>query len=130
MQLTNIIRDVGEDYRLGRIYLPADELAAAGVAEADLGAASAGPALKAFLRAQAERAKRYYLSSEAGIPRLPDDGSQFTVWLMRHVYAGILDEAARADYDVLRKRATTSMGRKLILALRAWRDYRRTRNGG
>jgi phytoene/squalene synthetase len=61
---------------------------------------------------------------------LPDDGSQLTVWLMRHVYAGILEEAERADYDVLRKRATTSGGRKLILALRAWRDYRRTRNRG
>ena len=127
MQLTNILRDVGEDQRLGRVYLPADELAAGGVDPGDLTAERATPALRTLLRAQIARARKYYTQAEAGIPLLADDGSQYTVWLMRHVYAGILDEIEKLDYEVLRRRASTSFPRKLLLAARAWRDYRRHR---
>ena len=127
MQLTNILRDVGEDYALSRIYLPADEMQRHGVAAADLVAASTGPELRALLRAQVARARAYYERAEGGIPKLADDGSQFTVWIMRHVYAGILDEVERADYEILHRRVSTSLPRKLRLAARAWRSYRRTR---
>ena len=127
MQLTNILRDVGEDLRMGRIYLPADEMLAHGVTSAELAATKATPNLKGLLREQAERARRYYGSAEAGIPLLADDGSQFTVWLMRHVYAGILDEVERHDYEILQRRVSTSFARKVLLAGRAWRDYRRNR---
>ena len=127
MQLTNIVRDVGEDHRMGRVYLPADEMDAHGVAMSDLGAAGASDNLKNLLRAQIARAREYYRRAEAGIPLLADDGSQFTVWLMRHVYAGILEEVERMDYAVLHRRASTSLPRKLVLAVRAWRDYRRHR---
>ena len=47
---------------------------------------------------------------------------------MRHVYAGILEEVENLDYEVLHRRASTSFPRKLLLAARAWRDYRRTRS--
>lgn len=127
MQLTNILRDVGEDYRLGRIYLPADEMAAQGVSGVDLAGAHVGPALRTLLREHVQRARACYRSAEAGIPLLADDGSQYTVWLMRHVYAGILDEVEKLDYEVLHRRAATSFPRKLLLAGRAWRDYRRHR---
>ena len=127
MQLTNILRDVGEDFGMRRVYLPADEMAAAHVGSADLALASVTPELRTLLRAQAVRARDYYQRAEAGIPLLADDGSQFTVWLMRHVYAGILDEIEKLDYEVLRQRAKTSFLRKLVLAGRAWRDHRRTR---
>lgn len=126
MQLTNILRDVGEDYRLGRIYLPADEMAARRVTADDLGRNTASPELKTLLREQAARAREYYVRAESGIPLLADDGSQFTVWLMRHVYAGILDEVEKIGYEVLHRRASTSFWRKLLLAGRAWRDYRRS----
>ena len=129
MQLTNILRDVGEDFRMGRVYLPADEMAAGGVTLDDLAAANVSGPLKTLLRMQKARARDYYLRAEAGIPMLADDGSQLTVWLMRHVYAGILDEIERLDYEVLHQRASTSVGRKLLLATRAWRDYRRRRGG-
>ena len=127
MQLTNIVRDVGEDYARGRVYLPADEMRRHGVAAEDLSAPHPGAALKELLRAQVQRARSYYRRAEGGIAQLADDGSQLTVWLMRHVYAGILDEVERLDYDVLRQRAATSLPRKLQLAVRAWRSYRRTR---
>ncbi len=127
MQLTNILRDVGEDFAMGRVYLPADEMAAAGVGVETLAPGRVTEELRVLLRAQAARAREYYLRAEAGIPLLADDGSQFTVWLMRHVYAGILDEIEKRDYEVLRQRAKTSFPRKLLLAGRAWRDHRRTR---
>ena len=127
MQLTNILRDVGEDYRMGRIYLPADEMAGHGVTPDDCAGTKVSPALKTLLRAQAARARDYYRRAEAGIPLLADDGSQFTVWLMRHVYAGILEEIERLDYEVLTRRASTSFPRKLRLAARAWRDHHQRR---
>ena len=128
MQLTNIIRDVGEDYRMGRIYLPADEMDAHGVRAEELGAPAASAALKTLLRAQIERARDFYRRSEVGIPLLADDGSQFTVWLMRHVYGGILEEIEKIGYEVLHRRASTSLPRKLVLARRAWGDLRRRRH--
>lgn len=127
MQLTNIIRDVGEDYRMGRIYLPADEMAAHGVSAEDLGTEKASKNLKKLLRAQIARARDFYRQAEEGIPLLADDGSQFTVWLMRHVYGGILEEVEKMDGEVLHQRASTSFPRKLVLAGRAWRDLRRSR---
>ncbi len=127
MQLTNIIRDVGEDYRMGRIYLPADEMAAVGVTPEELGADRASANLKRFLQAQIARAREFYVRAEAGIPLLADDGSQFTVWLMRHVYGGILEEVEKIDGEVLHQRASTSFSRKLALAGRAWRDLRCSR---
>ena len=128
MQLTNILRDVGEDFAMGRVYLPADEMAAAGIGYEVLALDRVSEPLRALLRQQAARAREYYGRAEAGIPLLADDGSQFTVWLMRHVYAGILDEVEKLNYEVLRQRAKTSFGRKLVLAGRAWRDPRRTRH--
>jgi phytoene synthase len=127
MQLTNIIRDVGEDWRMGRVYLPADEMADYAVTDADLAGERTSDRLKTLLRSQIERAREYYRRAEPGIPLLADDGSQLTVWLMRHVYAGILEEAERINYEVLHQRASTSFPRKLALAARAWRDCRRHR---
>ena len=128
MQLTNILRDVGEDFAMGRVYLPAEEMAAAGVDHEALALQRVTEPLRELLRQQAARAREYYRRAEAGIPLLADDGSQFTVWLMRHVYAGILDEIEKLDYEVLCQRAKTSLARKLVLASRAWRDHRRTRH--
>ncbi len=126
MQLTNIVRDVGEDYAIGRIYLPADEMARHGVTAADLSAKSANENFKQLLREQIARAREYYRRAEGGIPKLADDGSQYTVWIMRHVYAGILDEVERAKYDTLHRRVSTSLPRKLRLAGQAWLSYRLT----
>ena len=92
MQLTNILRDVREDLDRDRIYLPAEELDRFGVGEADLRARDPRPEWVALLRFQIERARAFYRAAEVGIPMLAPDGSQFTAWLMRHVYAGILDE--------------------------------------
>ncbi len=124
MQLTNILRDIAEDFRRDRIYLPSEEMARFGVSESDLREGRAPPSFVALMKFQVARARRYYRESEKGIPLLANDGSQFTVWAMRWIYAGILDEIEKADYDVFRRRARVRLPRKLALALKARRCCR------
>ncbi|MGF1656303.1 MAG: phytoene/squalene synthase family protein [Verrucomicrobiales bacterium] len=126
MQLTNIIRDVGEDFARDRVYLPAAELKEYGVTLADLGGVEPSDKLKSLLQFQIARARDYYVRSEQGIAWLSQDGSQFTVWLMRHVYAGILDDVEKRDYNVLSQRAHTTLGDKISLAYRAWQASKRS----
>ena len=130
MQLTNIARDVGEDWRNGgRVYLPATELDEFGVdlAEEITHPAEPGANFVRLMQFQIARAREFYTRSEAGIPLLADDGSQSTVWLMRHVYAGILAEIERLNYRVLDCRAATSFSRKILLAMKARRALKGTR---
>lgn len=127
MQLTNILRDIREDWERGRVYLPADELARFGVKVEDLARCRVTEPFRRLMQFQIARARAFYLRSEAGIPMLADDGSQLTVWMMRHLYAGILQGIEEQNFDVFRKRAATSLARKVALAGRAYRDYRRTR---
>lgn len=124
MQLTNILRDVREDLERGRVYLPADELARHGVTEDDLAQHRVTPQFVELMKFQIARARDFYRRSEAGIPALAPDGSQLTVWLMRMVYGGILEEIERQSYDVFSRRAAVSTPRKLRLAFAAWRRSR------
>lgn len=127
MQLTNILRDIVEDFARDRIYLPADEMARHGITTAHLAERRVDAAFVDFMKFQIARARACYARSESGIRALDDDGSQLTVWLMRHVYSGILGRIERAGYDVFSRRASTSTPGKLALALRAWVDWRRHR---
>lgn len=129
MQITNILRDVEEDFARDRIYLPATLMALHGVAEEDLARANATPGLKKIVHHLATEARRLYEDAEAGIVLLDDDGSQLAVWTMRYVYAGILDEIERLDWDVLAGRASTGLPRKLLLAMKARRALAVARKG-
>lgn len=120
MQLTNILRDIKEDWERDRIYLPADELAKFGLGESDMAAGQVNEAFKKMLRFQVARARDFYQRAEPGIAKLPKDGSQFCARLMSTVYGAILDEIERADYQVFRGRVRVSLPRKLALAARAW----------
>ncbi len=73
------------------------------------------------MRFQIGRARAYYSYAEPGIIALPDDGSRFCARLMSTVYGAILDEIERAHYQVYRGRVRVTFGRKLWLALKAWR---------
>jgi phytoene synthase len=117
MQLTNILRDIAEDWQRDRLYLPADELEKFGLTAEDIAQKRLGDSFRAMMRFQIGRARAYYSYGDAGIPGLPDDGSRFCARLMSTSYAAILDEIERADYDVFRGRARVSFARKLWLAL-------------
>lgn len=116
MQLTNILRDVGEDLRMDRIYLPQDELTRFGVSESDLRAGHAMGSLRALLEFQATRARSYYRSAGPGIAMIPDDGSRFCAELMSTLYGRILDVVETNRYDVFTRRAHVPLPTKMRVA--------------
>ncbi|MEV6599178.1 phytoene/squalene synthase family protein [Actinoplanes sp. NPDC051346] len=121
-QLTNFIRDVGEDLDRGRTYLPDTHLAEFGVTREDLRAARVAgrstPAIKALIRAEVARADLHYAAAAPGIPLLLP-GSQACMRTAYQLYAGILDEVVAADFDVFARRATVAGRRRARVALRS-----------
>jgi phytoene synthase len=120
-QLTNIIRDVGEDARRGRIYLPQDELARFGVAPSMLLRAEGGDAFRALMAFQVERARSWYDRAMAALPAA-DRRAQKTGLIMAAIYRTLLDEIARDSDAVLRGRVSLTPLRKLWIA---WKTSRR-----
>lgn len=121
MQLTNILRDIAEDWERDRLYLPAAELEKFGLTEEDIALKRVGEPFRAMMRFQIGRARAYYAAAEPGIVALPRDGAQFCARLMSTIYGAILDEIERADYQVYRGRVRVSFPRKLWLAVtRCW----------
>ncbi|KPP92153.1 MAG: phytoene synthase CrtB [Rhodobacteraceae bacterium HLUCCA08] len=112
MQLTNIARDVGEDARAGRLYLPRDWFAEAGLdPQAFLRDPQPTPAIRTMVRRLLVEARRLYLRSEAGIARLPIR-ARAGIWAARLIYAGIGHQVARAGHDSVTTRARTGAGFK------------------
>jgi phytoene synthase len=121
MQLTNVLRDVGADYALGRCYLPEEELARFGLTREDLGAGVVTDRFRAMMAFQIDRARRLYAEGDHVVPLFPDDGSRLTVRLMQRTYGCILDAIERQDYDVFSRRAHLGPWRKLgLLAGAVW----------
>ena len=119
-QLTNIIRDVGEDARRGRIYLPQDELARFGVAPSDVLRARHSDAFVALMRFQVERARAWYDRAFAKLPAR-DRRAQRAGLAMAAIYRTLLEEIARDGYRVLDRRIALTPLRKLWIATRtAW----------
>lgn len=120
MQLTNILRDIGEDWQRDRVYLPAEELARYHLGDEDIANANASDMFRAMMRGQIDRARDYYRAAEPGILELPNDGSRYCARLMSIIYGAILDEIERADYEIFARRVRVSMPRKLWLAAGVW----------
>ena len=119
MQLTNIARDVGEDARAGRLYLPLDWLAEAGVpAEAFLARPAFSPAVGMVVARLLAEARRLYARAEPGIALLPRD-CRPAIRAARRIYAEIGAEVARNGFDSVSQRAVVSAARKLALVARA-----------
>lgn len=114
MQLTNILRDVGEDLERGRIYLPRGEMQRFGVVEEDLFSHRLDDNFRRLMRFQIDRARRYYRRSELGIPLLSAD-SRLPVYLARGNYGRILDKIEENGYDVFHRRAYLNTTEKLAL---------------
>ncbi len=122
MQLTNIARDVGEDARAGRLYLPLDWMDAAGADPATfLADPHPSPEIRALVARLLSEARRLYGRAEAGIPALPL-GARAGIYAASHVYAAIGGAVRRAGHDSITARARTGAGRKTwLLGLAATR---------
>jgi len=112
-QLTNILRDVGEDALRGRIYLPLDDLALFNYTEDDLFKGIVDERWRGLMRFQIQRARKLYAEAERGISILNQD-IRWPVWTALILYRQILDVIERNQYDVFTKRAYVPKFRKMI----------------
>jgi phytoene synthase len=112
LQMTNILRDVGEDYRNGRVYLPQDELSAFGITEQDLDSGAVTDRWRGFMRFQIGRTRALYQEAWPGIRMLDREG-RLAIAAAGALYQGILDVIERNDYDVFSQRASLSTWAKL-----------------
>ncbi len=124
LQMTNILRDVGEDVKRGRIYLPLEDLERFGLNYDDILNRVYDDRFRAMMRFQVERTYQLYDESWAGIGLLPPD-SRFSVAAAARVYRGILDNLVANDYDSYSRRAYLTFHEKLARLPRLWFDVRK-----
>jgi phytoene synthase len=121
LQMTNILRDVGEDFRNGRIYLPLDEMDTFGIRETDLAEGKMTDRWRRFMRFQIERTRELYAGSWPGVKMLEREG-QMAIGAAATLYSGILDVIQANDYDVFSRRASLNAWQKVSrLPGLAWR---------
>ena len=128
-QMSNFIRDVAEDLRRDRVYLPQEDLDAFGVHTADLAPGSVKSRVRELLRFEVARTRAIYRAAAPGIGLL-HPSSRDCISTAFRLYSGILDEVANADYQVLHRRVSVPVRRRLAVAgpalLRARRARRAT----
>jgi 15-cis-phytoene synthase len=112
LQLTNILRDVGEDWRAGRVYLPQRELEAFGLSEDDLDRCQVDARWQAFMRFQIDRNRQLYREAAPGIALLDRDG-RLAIAAAADLYQAILDDIEANQYDVFNRRAYISTWEKM-----------------
>lgn len=115
MQMTNFLRDVGEDWKRGRIYLPQEDLQRFGVTEEDIASANISEKVKQLLQYEIQRTRSLYAEAEKGISLLPCE-YQYPVKLASRLYARVLDHIEANGYDVFHQRAQTSIFEKIYIA--------------
>uniref|UniRef100_A0A2N9J5V5 15-cis-phytoene synthase n=1 Tax=Fagus sylvatica TaxID=28930 RepID=A0A2N9J5V5_FAGSY len=113
-QLTNILRDVGEDALRGRVYLPQDELAQFGLCDNDVFSRKVTDRWREFMKEQITRARFYFNLAEVGASQL-DKASRWPVWTSLLLYRNILDAIEDNDYNNLTKRAYVGRTKKFLM---------------
>jgi phytoene synthase len=119
LQLTNILRDVGEDYRSGRVYLPQQELAAFGITEDQIAAGHVDNRWREFMRFQIARNRVLYKEAWPGIAMLDRDG-RFAIAAVATLYRGILDDLETHDYNNFTRRSYVNKRGKAARLAQAW----------
>jgi phytoene synthase len=117
MQMTNVLRDVGEDARMGRVYLPEEDLLRFGVTREAIVAGIAGDRFRALMAFEIARVRAMYRAAEPGIALLSPD-ARYTVRLALALYRGILARIETNEHDVFSRRAYVPFTAKLRAAVR------------
>lgn len=115
MQVSNFLRDVGEDWRRGRVYLPLEDLARFEYTERDLASGVVDERFASLMRFEIDRARKLYGIADEGIAYIPR-GRRFPVVVARELYAAILDRIEAQGYDVFSRRAQVSRPAKVVVA--------------
>jgi 15-cis-phytoene synthase len=118
-QLTNILRDVGEDAHRGRIYIPLEDLAQFNYTEEDLFKGIVDERWRSVMRLQIQRARQFYTKAQNGISHLSPD-ARLPVWAALMHYSRILSRIERNDYDVFSQRAYVPQWQKISSLPLAW----------
>jgi 15-cis-phytoene synthase len=118
MQLSNFWRDIACDWKMGRMYIPQEDLEHFGVSEADLAARRVTPQFVELLEFEIERTENYYLQARLGVPMLA--AGQWGVMSGLEIYRSILNAIRRNHYDVFNRRAAAGRAEKLSRIARAW----------
>ena len=119
MQLTNIMRDVREDFARDRVYLPQDEMSAFGYGESDLRAGVVDERFRGLMALQAKRARAYFESGSRLLPLLRPE-SRACPAVLGALYSAILDRIEASGFDVFGRRIGLSLPEKLVLMTRFW----------
>ncbi len=122
LQLTNILRDIAEDYENGRIYLPLETREIFRVDRSDFEKKTVSPDFKSLIQHEIARARSIYAKADVGTRDLPPAGA-FTVKVAGRVYGEIMAEIEKMDYQVWKKRAVVPKWKKLWIALKLSREY-------
>jgi phytoene synthase len=123
LQITNILRDVAEDWDAGRVYLPHEDLAAFNLTDDDLARGQVDDRWRAFMQMQIARNRRLYAEAEPGIALLNHDG-RFAVAAASGLYRAILRDIETHDYDVFSRRAHVGTLGKLVRLPGIWQRSR------
>jgi phytoene synthase len=119
LQLTNILRDIPEDFRRGRVYLPQEDLSAAGCTVADLGNGWVTPPVRRVLEFECRRAREFYDRAVAVRPEA-DRSKLVAAEIMRSVYFETLRRIERRGYDVFSRRVRVPRPKQALIAVRQW----------
>jgi len=117
LQLTNILRDVGEDLARDRIYIPQDEITHYGLSNTTLGDSGNSSSLIALLEFQQARAKTYYKKAIGSLPTI-DRGPQLSGLVMGAIYHALLEQITSANYPVLTRRVRLSPFKKVWIVIK------------
>lgn len=128
LQLTNILRDVAEDFANGRIYLPQEELKSYGITTEEMAAGVVTSRWQAFMRFQIARNRQLYAEALPGIALLNQDG-RLAIGAAAEFYRGILEAIEKRNYDVFTGRARLTGWNKLFRLPRIWWNVQQSRNG-
>ena len=119
LQMTNILRDVGEDYCNGRLYLPREELTFYGIQESDIATGRITDNWRQFIKFQIERTRQLYAESWEGVKMLEREG-HLAIGAASVFYQGILDDIENHDYDVFNRRASLGTWAKISRIPALW----------
>jgi 15-cis-phytoene synthase len=119
LQLTNILRDIKEDFARGRVYLPLTDLKACGCAVEDLGALRTQDPVRRLVEFECGRARQYYQRATRALPA-EDRRRLVAAEIMRRLYFETLRKIERNDYDVLGQPLRVGRPRQLLIAVKEW----------
>jgi len=119
IQLSNILRDVSEDWKAGRLYLPLEELKGFNLSEADIQAGKVDHRWRSFMKYQIDRCRKLYAESLPGISMLNPDG-RFAIAAAAELYRAILNDIEANDYDVFHRRAYVNSLEKIRILPGIW----------